>query len=187
MTAMTWFDHTTGSIWSQPWGRSIIGEYKNVQLQLLPSQITTWESWKHEHPETLAMINDVERLGLGRQVFNEDFVIGLLLNGQSIALYYGDVAMVGVVNTNLAGVPVMVWAADNNFHAYVRPVGDQILTFNWEERVLKDVETGSIWDVGRGYATEGPLMGEALQPVPGSSSYDWAWRDFYPEAKFYSP
>ena len=162
-------------------------DYKNVQLQLLPSQITTWGSWKVEHPETLAMINDLDRLGSNRQGFNEDFVIGLLLDEQSIALYYRDVAEVGVVNTELAGIPVMVWAANNNFHAYVRQVGEQILTFVWEDGILRDVETGSIWDVARGFATDGELVGEALQPVPGSSSFDWAWRDFYPQAIFYSP
>lgn len=188
MTAMTWFDHTNGSIWSQPWGRSIIGDYKNIQLQLLPSQITTWGSWKAEHPYTLAMINDVENLAPNRrQGFTENFVIGLLLNEKSIALYYRDVAQAGVINTDIDGIPVMVWAANDNFHAYVRQVGERVLTFEWEDGVLQDVETGSIWDVTRGFAIEGELAGEALQAVPGSSSFDWAWRDFYPEAIFYSP
>jgi len=31
------------------------------------------------------------------------------------------------------------------------------------------------------------LNGESLQPVPSLSSYDWAWRDFYPDSKFYAP
>ena len=67
MTAMTWWDHETQSIWSQPWGRAIRGTYKGVELFLLPSQVTSWASWKEEHPNTLAMINDVEKLGSRRQ------------------------------------------------------------------------------------------------------------------------
>jgi hypothetical protein len=31
------------------------------------------------------------------------------------------------------------------------------------------------------------LGGEGLQGIPGSSSYDWAWIDFYPNSEFYSP
>ncbi|KAA3656338.1 MAG: DUF3179 domain-containing protein [Chloroflexi bacterium] len=35
--AMTWYDHDTSSIWSQPWGRAIQGEQKGVELRLAPA------------------------------------------------------------------------------------------------------------------------------------------------------
>lgn len=186
MNAMTWWDHETQSIWSQPWGRSIDGPLKGTELFLLPSQVTTWASWRVEHPESLVMINDVNRLGF-RQTFDPDFVIGLLLVGQAKAFYYRDVAEVGVVNEAIDDVPIFVWAGDNNFHAYIRQTGDRILTFRLDGDLLVDEETGSTWDLTRGLATAGPLKGESLQPVPGSTSFDWAWLDFYPESAFYSP
>jgi hypothetical protein len=186
MNAMTWYDHTTESIWSQPWGRAIIGPQKGIELFLLPSQITTWSNWKAEHPNTLAMTNDVGRIG-GRQGFDPDFVIGLLVADTSKAFYYRDVAAAGVVNDSLGNIPIFVWAGGNNFHAYVRQVGDRVLNFKLEDGTLMDVETGSIWDLTRGLATTGPLKGESLQPVPSSSSYDWAWADFYPETEFFVP
>jgi hypothetical protein len=186
MNAMTWYDHETESIWSQPWGRAIIGPYKGVELFLLPSQITSWGSWKAEHPETLAMINDVDRLG-ARQKFDPNFVIGLLLADRAKAFYYLDVAAVGVVNENLGDIPIFLWAGDNNFHAYVRQLDDQVLNFKIEGGALVDEETGSSWDLTRGLATSGPLKGRSLQPVPSSSFYDWAWLDFYPETEFYEP
>jgi hypothetical protein len=83
------------------------------------------------------------------------------------------------------GLPIFVWAADNNFHAYIRQVGDQVLTFELAGGDLVDVETGSTWNITRGLATGGPLKGQSLQPVPGSTAYDWAWLDFYPESEFY--
>jgi hypothetical protein len=186
MNAMTWYDHETETIWSQPWGRAIIGPLKGVELFLLPSQITTWANWKAEHPYTLAMINDVDRFG-ARQRFDPDFVIGLLIADDAKAFYYRDVAQVGVVNEMLGDIPVFVWAGDNNFHAYIRRVGDQDLTFQLDGQTLVDAETGSTWDLTRGLATSGPLKGESLQPVPSSSSYDWAWLDFYPETEFFEP
>ena len=67
------------------------------------------------------------------------------------------------------------------------PQGDQTLTFKLEGDLLVDQETGSIWDISRGLAKEGPLVGEGLQPVPSLSSYDWAFRDFYPQGEFYQP
>ena len=146
MTAMTWFDHKTESIWSQPWGRAIKGELKGVQLYLLPSQITTWSAWKAEHPETLVMINDVENLRF-RQGFSEDFVIGLIINGQSTAYYYRDASQAVIINDWIGDVPIVLWAANNNFHAYIRQVGDQVLTFSIENGRLVDNETSTIWDI----------------------------------------
>ena len=186
MNAMTWYDHATESIWSQPWGRAIQGEMKGVQLHLLPSQVTTWAAWKTEHPETLVMTNDVDKVSF-RQGFNEDFVIGLLLDGYSKAYYYLDVQEVVVVNDMLGDIPVVIWAADNNFHAFVRQVGDMVLTFDPVDGGLKDRETGTIWNVALGIGMAGSLEGEFLLPVPSTSSYDWAWFDFYPEAEFYTP
>jgi hypothetical protein len=187
MRAMTWYDHETQSVWSQPWGRGIKGELKGVELFLLPSQVTTWASWRGEHPQTLAMTNDLDRLGSNRQGFSPDFVIGLLLAGDSKAYYFRDVSAEGLINDRLGEFPIFIWGSENNFHAYIRQVDDQILSFRLDGETVVDDETGSVWDVARGIATEGPLTGSVLQPVPGSTAYDWAWLDFYPQAEFYTP
>ena len=187
MNAMTWYDHETGSIWSQPWGRAIQGTYKGVELDLLPSQITTWSNWKSEHPNTLVMINEVERLGNHRQGFGEDFVIGLILAGKAKAFHFTDAKAAGVINDRVAEIPVVIWAGDVDYYAYIREVNDQVLTFSNEGDYLVDNETESKWDVVRGLAVEGPLKGASMQPVPSLSSFDWAFKDFYPSAEFYTP
>ena len=53
--AMTWWDHSTGSIWSQPLGEAIAGPRKGETVELLPSEFTTWGAWTQEHPDTLAL------------------------------------------------------------------------------------------------------------------------------------
>ena len=45
MNAMTWFDHETDSIWSQPVGLAFEGPLRGTQLKLLPFQLTTWSNW----------------------------------------------------------------------------------------------------------------------------------------------
>jgi hypothetical protein len=186
MNAMTWYDHDTQSIWSQPWGRALGGTYKGVELFLLPSQITTWSSWKKEHPHTLAMTSDVDRVG-ARQRFDPDFVIGIVLDNTAKAFYYRDVAVKTIVNDFLGEIPVLVWADNNNYHVFVRQVEDQTLSFEFRNGELIDSETGSTWDLSQGLATEGPLTGMSLQSIPSLSSYDWAWSDFYPGSDFYQP
>lgn len=187
MNAMTWFDHETDSIWSQPVGLSFRGPLQGTKLELLPFHLTTWSNWFENYPESLVMINDVNRLGNTRQGFRPDYVVALVLDETARAFYYEDVANVRVINDSLAGTPVVVWAENNDFTAYVRQVGDQTLTFTSEGDHIIDLETGSVWDLRRGLAKEGPLAGEGLQPVPSLSSYDWAFEDFYPDGEFYQP
>jgi hypothetical protein len=187
MSAMTWYDHETGSIWSQPWGRAIKGELKGVELRLLPFQLTTWASWEKDHPETLVMTNDVNRLGLrGRQGFSPDFVIALVLADQAKAYYFRDAQSTGIINDHVGDIPVVLWAGEDNWYAYIREVDNQELTFRIEGEMMSDEETGSKWDITRGLAIEGPLGGTALQAVPSLSSFDWAFVDFYPQGEFYT-
>jgi hypothetical protein len=186
MNAMTWYDHETTSIWSQPWGRAIRGQYKGVELNLLPFQLTTWVNWKKAYPDTQVMADDLNRIGRRRQGFQPDFVIGLVLGGNARAYYYEDVIEVGAINDVLGEVPVVVWASGEIYNAYIRQVDDQKLTFRSEGETLIDQETGSVWDLVRGLAISGPLKGSSLRAVPSLSSFDWAWEDFYPDSEFYS-
>jgi hypothetical protein len=141
-----------------------------------------------EHPETAAMTTGGGGGLFGRrQRFNPDFVIGLILAEKPKAYYYQDVEAAGLINDRIGDIPILVWAADNNFHAYIRQVGDQVLSFQIQGDEVVDRESGSTWNISRGLAVEGPLKGEGLQPVPSSSSYDWAWLDFYPESPIYEP
>ena len=53
--AMTWWDHETGSIWSQPRGEAILGPLTGARLELWPSTLTTWDAWRTAYPETRAL------------------------------------------------------------------------------------------------------------------------------------
>ena len=187
MNAMTWWDHETNSIWSQPWGRAIQGDYKGVELFLFPSQITSWGSWKKEFPSSLVMTNDLELLGSRRPRFNDDFVIGLLIDGHAKAIPFVDARDQGVINDSLGNLPILIWAAEDRFHAYLRIADGETLTFRSENGQLIDNETQSVWNVALGLAIEGPLQGTILQAIPSSSAYNWAWFDFFPESDLYSP
>ena len=184
---MTWYDHETRSIWSQPWGRALVGPYKGVQLNLLPFQLTTWGSWKESYPHTQVMVNDTEFLVFSRQEFRPDFVIGLVLRNDSKAYYFKDIEEGGVVNDTLGETPVLLWANGEIYQAFVRQVDGQTLTFRLEGDELVDEETASRWDPSLGLARSGPLAGNSLRQVPSLSSFDWAWEDFYPESQFYQP
>ena len=186
MSAMTWFDHSTRSIWSQPWGRAILGPLRNVELRLLPSQISSWAAWEAAYPNSLVMVNDLENANRGSEDFPANLIIGAELAGERSAFYIADVIAAGIVNITLSDEPVLLWAVEGDYRTYLRRVADEILTFQMDGDEISDVETDSTWDLRRGLARSGPLAGEALQQIPSSTAYDWAWLDFYPDSDILS-
>lgn len=89
----------------------------------------------------------------------------------------------GAINADLAGQSVVLWAFDNDFRVFLRRAEDYVLEFAIAGDAIIDVETGSTWDIQRGLAKSGPLAGQALQQVASSTAFDWAWVEFYPDAK----
>ena len=217
MNAMTWWDHKTGSIWSQPWGRALAGPLAGTELELLPSQLVPWKTWREAHPNTLAL--QVGDLRLRRAKLYPGYVIGVTLEGSSTAFPYELAEEAGVINDAVGPYPVVVYVdpEKQSPHVYVRQVGDRILTFVQEDGAVRsaaspavrsatspavrsaaspavrsaaspavrDQETGSTWKMETGLAVDGPLQGQALRTVPYIPSYQNAWRDFYPESRWY--
>ena len=52
---------------------------------------------------------------------------------------------------------------------------------------MRDLETGSLWQVLTGQAIDGPLFGQRLERLPSHYSFWFAWSDFHPETELYGP
>ena len=186
-TAMTWFDHTTGSIWSQPIGEALVGELRGATLTQLPSTLDTWAGFSARHPDALVLANGLNGPRLILATPRENWVIGLALGEAAAAVAFTHAQAAEVVHLTVGDEPVLVWVDQDtgSVRAYLRRVADRLLTFEpTDDGTLRDRETGSLWSAANGLAVSGPLAGEALSPVPWTSSFDWAWRDFYPDSTF---
>ncbi len=190
--AMTWYDHETDSTWSQPIGTAMAGPYKGVRLEMIPVEVVPWETWKQEHPDTLALDTFGRFTGFSADPFigatgNNAYVLGAVLGDLAKAYLFEEVSRQVVVNDEMDGLPLLVYAnpKDRSAHIFVRRIGDRVLRFRWAAGELRDIETGSLWDPASGLAIEGALRGERLKEVPYTTAYLWAWRDFYPGAEVY--
>ena len=103
-SAMTWWDHETGSIWSQPLGEAVAGPHKGKKLALLPSQLTSWGTWRVQHPTTLALDAPGHPSSFELDTMNIVMEIG----DEGAAYAVDTVRKLGVVNDVVAGVPVAV-------------------------------------------------------------------------------
>ena len=196
MNAMTWWDHGTRSIWSQPWGSEIDGPLRGAALTLIPAAVVPWATWLKEHPKTTVVANDLDQGRGGITRGQDDFVIGVALKDLATAYDYSLAAGEQVINDRIGEYPVVVFvdAETRGIEVYLRlpvlpaqdiPVPSELVFRLDEGGRAVDVETGSVWDITRGVAVEGPLRGAILQQIPWVSSFDWAWRDFFPHTTFY--
>ncbi len=187
--AMTWFDHETESVWSQVWGQSIAGPLKGTTLDLIPAAIVPWETWKTEHPNTVALINDKTGLFSRKERPRDGWVIGITIGEHQKAFYYKALTEVGVLNDFVGPYPVALYAdaETRNVRAYLREVDDQVLTLALSEdgKQLIDDETGTKWSIAQGIGQSGEFEGKNLLLIPYLSSFDWAWLDFHPDSEFY--
>ena len=53
------------------------------------------------------------------------------------------------------------------------------------DRLLEDLETGTLWDPLTGTSREGPLAGTTLERVSSHYEFWFAWKDYRPETELF--
>lgn len=184
--AMTWWDHDTGTVWSQPLGEAIVGPRKGATLETMASQLTLWETWRVEHPNTLALDapGRPTRFNLQSMAIVVDF-------GDEVGVYpVAAVTEEGPVNDVVAGIPIAVVIDpedENRWRVFHREVDDVILTLARVDDRIVDEETGTVWDPISGRALDGDFSGSVLAVLPGFTSFESDARTFWPDAKYWEP
>ena len=213
MNALVMYDHQTDTLWSQFLGKGVEGPLAGKALELKPLLHTTWEAWKAAHPQSLVLDKrgryqsdryegyyaSSEPGVIGERVADDRLhtkalVVGVNLAGNSKAYPIGSLAKQGVVNDEVGNVGVVVvFDRDSNTGVmYESRVGDHRLTFETfgEEKglrsMLRDRQTGTVWEAFTGVATDGPLAGTKLRRVPSHLSFWFAWTDWNPETELYT-
>lgn len=184
--AMTWWDHDTGSVWSQPRGEAILGPRAGANLELLPSTLTTWRAWREAHPDTLALDAPGGRAGVGL----EDTVIVVELAGAAAYYPVDELRRAGVANDIVGGVDVAVVidpADPDRWAVFSRRLDDRTVLLAVRDGELTDVDTGTVWDPVRGIGRDGPLEGEVLDLLPGVPSFEGDVDTFWPDARRWPP
>jgi hypothetical protein len=208
------YDHQTGSYWQQVLGEGIVGPMCGERLDLLPLLTTSWQIWRELHPHTLVLSRET---GHQRPYHRDPFVgYDDMLNrdlfpfpvGESARddrLSAGDLVLTiehggaayayslsrlgdAAVNDVLDDLPVVVFSqVEGTTGAAFEPIIDgQPLRFEADGRAFTDVETGSTWTV-QGEATEGPLAGRQLEPVPARVTFWFAIVATTPEVEVRAP
>lgn len=184
LNAMTWFDHDTGSVWSQPMGEAILGPLTGTGLELLPSSLSTWADWKRQFPDTLAL--DVTTR---RPVFDVDRqAVVVVSGGDTLAVTVPDLREVGIVNETVGGEPVVValLAGSDRPVVWARTVGvngGEVVEFELIGDSLVDPISGKEFDARRGVGPDGLN----LDAVPSFGSFPADYARLWPQGRVWRP
>lgn len=161
--AMTWWDHETGSLWTQPLAEALVGELKGQRLELYPSTLTSWEDWQAIHPGTLALEIDTP---LRRSGFDLDsMMVAVELGTAALAFPVPDLRVQGVINADVGGVPVAVVMQGESWAVFNRVSLDQTLELELTGGLLRDAASGRTWDPFLGFSTNADVPQLALIPA----------------------
>lgn len=180
--AMTFYDHATGSIWSQPLGEAILGPMKGTRLELLPSTLTSWDSWMAEHPDTLAL----DAPGEPSSYRLSDMLLVIDFSEETVAYPFSALRGRRVVNDVVGGVELAIVLEEGDLSSWSvlgRTVSGQTLTLRWEGTDLVDEETGTIWDSTTGFGVDGDLSGETLPMLPALTVFPADFDSFWPDGE----
>lgn len=179
--AMTLYDHRTESVWSQVTGSALSGPMRGTRLRQIPAAVETWSAWRKAHPDTIVLETPG---GFGAEPIDPDFVIGIRIGGDSAGFGFEHVLRQAVINERVGGIPVAVFARpDHLIRVYSRNLGGTEVELVAQEGRLVDRRTGTAWDPVSGQGLSGPLSDRPLPSVAWASSFDWAWKDFHPDAR----
>lgn len=197
--AMTWFDHETGSVWSQPLGEAIMGPLTGTRLELLPSTLTTWGDWIEQHPDSLALAAPGGFSGFDL----ETMAVVVEIGPDSVAHPVPDVREVGVANSIVDGVPVAVSLDPDgdNWVVLSRQLDERVVELTAEPEapsmrepsesnarvgtVLVEVGGSGRWDAATGLGIDGTA--ENLDRLPGFTSFPADYITFFPDGAFWRP
>ena len=211
MNALVMYDHQSNTLWSQFLSRGVKGPLVNKDLEIVPAIQTTWLQWLNLHPDTLVLdkrgsygfdtyegyynggsTGIIGESNKDRRLPKKELVMGMVVSGFAKAYPFSAISQQIVINDHFAGEEVVVTfePTSESGAAFERRLDGRILNFEPAEgragvALMRDLETGSLWQVLTGQAIDGPLFGQRLERLPSHYSFWFAWSDFHPETELY--
>ena len=211
MNALVMYDHQTDTLWSQFLSRGVKGPLADKALEIVPAVQTTWRHWVSLYPDTLVLDKNgsygsdvyegyysggsagiIGEANKDRRLPKKELIMGMIVSGFAKAYPFSALSQQTVINDHFAGEEVVITfePTSESGAAFLRRLDGRTLTFEPAPgsagvSLMRDRETGSLWQVLTGQAVEGELFGERLERLPSHYSFWFAWSDFHPQTELY--
>lgn len=198
-SSLVMIDEETESLWSHLLGKAMQGPLEGSELEVIPSAMTDWESWRLRYPATTVVMmsrtaNEYRR-GLHRNEMpipvyplEDALVIGLADDAGARCWRFDSLRVQPVINDRFAGrsIAVVFVSASGTATLFDRNLDGRDLTLTLQDGKLVDEQTQSEWDPITGEAMDKPRGGQQLEKLPGLVSLKRAWLEFYPATTVWS-
>jgi hypothetical protein len=139
-------DEETGTLWSQMLGRGMRGSLEGEELTALPVVVTSWETWREEHPSsTVAVLERLDGEGIMHaqrypSESGDAFLLGLRLRKSADAWTFDQIRARPCQNDMAGDVAVLVAfdAKNDTAQVFQRRLNGQVLTFAEVSEGLRD-------------------------------------------------
>ena len=201
------YDRLTDSYWSQALGVAITGELTGYELKRIPFDVISWADWKTLHPDTLVLTTEtghIRSYGVDpygdyytdpRIIFPVDhkddrmhpkeLILGFHEGDVYKAYNQDDVESAIVINDKINTRSMMLVSLfSGDSRAFDRTVDGKLLTFDFVDDVIIDLESKSEWNYD-GLAISGSMEGTQLTRLPFDPGFWFEWVAFHPDTEVY--
>ncbi len=201
------YDRLTDSYWSQALGVAITGELTGYELKRIPFDVISWADWKTLHPDTLVLTTETGHIrSYGVDPYGDyytdprilfpveheddrmhpkELILGFHESDVYKAYKQDDVESAIVINDIFNNKPMMLVSLfSGDSRAFDRTVNDKVLTFDFVDNVIIDLESKSKWNYD-GVATSGSMEGIQLVRLPFNPGFWFEWVAFHPDTEVY--
>jgi len=182
--SLVMIDLETKSLWSHILGECVHGELKGEELPQLIADTMTWKAWRSAHPDTTVLNLKRSSKNYLAEFYSkpERFAYGFAIEEQRFHATFKTLRKVPVLNLTLRKQPLLLAYHPESTAArlFSRRLGDRDLTFIAADKgLIRDEQTGSLWNRTQGIAIDGPLKGKQLDHEPAIITFTHKWRLFH--------
>lgn len=208
------YDRQTKTLWHSLTGEPVVGElaHSGQVLKRFPVTVTTWDEWIQQHPDSTVVSLDtgyVRRylapsdIGSAYYVYRnspdamfptfavdsrlaeKDSVVGIALDGESMAFPVDRVVSERVINTKVGDAEVVLIGDPLRGVVGVFERGGLIfetIVLNTDGRTVAD-DSGVLWTAGDDALVS--TEGESLARLPTRELFWFGWAAFFPGTEVY--
>ena len=184
------YDNRTDSKWNHSTGLAMAGKLAGTELKILASRVMRWKTWKEIFPNTKVLAREGRGGFMGTYVADRRATeLGLSVGqGPNAKLYPFDILLEKPVVNDMVGpfsVLVVMDRVNKQAVAFSRTVSGRVLTFRAVSApenatsLMRDHETGSLWNRVSGRAIQGPLKGSEVLPMISVPWLKERWRHIH--------
>ncbi|MBM3272313.1 DUF3179 domain-containing protein [Candidatus Kaiserbacteria bacterium] len=185
--SLVMIDLETRSLWSHILGECVHGPLKGEKLPQLIADTMTWKAWRNEHPDTTVLNLSRSSKDYGAEFYTkpERFAYGFVVDGKHFHATFATLRESPVQNLTLNGQRLLLTFDPESTAArlFSRRLDDRVLAFVAADNgLIRDEQTGSMWNRTRGIAVAGPLKGKQLDHEPAIITLTRKWTLFHEDS-----